>query len=295
LAARIERRREERIVITFDVRVALVEGCREIAINKNYDALHKILLEDLFQFKRDVEERYEQEQKTIKYKILKLLGFRNQSEQLIRVLDRAIDLVQNEQEAEDDWFHYMDFNIFYTRVESRWPWMRSGVTVAFLWLFLYYFATPILFCTIMEDGGVCPRQKGKPYSGWLAALYFASTTLSTVGYGDLSVSKTENWSVFIGTVYMIFSNVILIVAFSAAAASGSAPLAAYQEKILMRVIGKPSNDEPLYKKIRRLKFLRITQITLSFIILNLVGVFANRLFLLGASDELKSQWNWMIR
>jgi hypothetical protein len=94
---------------------------------------------------------------------------------------------------------------------------------------------------------------------------------------------------------MIFSNVILIVAFSAAAASGSAPLAAYQEKILMRVIGKPSNDEPLYKKIRRLKFLRITQITLSFIILNLVGVFANRLFLLGASDELKSQWNWMIR
>lgn len=94
---------------------------------------------------------------------------------------------------------------------------------------------------------------------------------------------------------MIFSNVILIVAFSAAADSGFSGLDRFQEQVIMRVIGKPSNDEALYKKIRRLKFLRITQIVLTFLFLNLIGVFANRLFLLGESDVLQDEWSWMIR
>jgi hypothetical protein len=71
-------------------------------------------------------------------------------------------------------------NIYYTKVESKWPWMRSGVTVSCTVLFLFYFATPVLFCNILNDSGVCPREPGKPYSGWMSALYFASTTLSTV-------------------------------------------------------------------------------------------------------------------
>lgn len=93
---------------------------------------------------------------------------------------------------------------------------------------------------------------------------------------------------------MIFSNIILIGAFSAAADSGFSVLDRFQEQVIMRVIGKPNNDELLFQKIRRLKFLRISQIVCIFFSLNLIGVFANRLFLMGESEELRSEWSWMI-
>jgi hypothetical protein len=94
---------------------------------------------------------------------------------------------------------------------------------------------------------------------------------------------------------MIFANITLITAFSAAFETGASPVARFQEKLIARAIGKPNHDEALYQKIRRLKTLRLTQIAFSFTALNLIGVFANRLFLLGESDELRDEWNWMIR
>jgi len=94
---------------------------------------------------------------------------------------------------------------------------------------------------------------------------------------------------------MIFANITLITAFSAAFESGASPLAEFQERLIARVIGEPNHEEALYKKIRRLKTLRLTQICLSFIGLNLVGVFANRLFLLNETEELRDEWNWMVR
>jgi hypothetical protein len=94
---------------------------------------------------------------------------------------------------------------------------------------------------------------------------------------------------------MIFANITLITAFSAAFESGASPLATFQEQLIARVLREPNNEEALYKKIRRLKILRLLQIAFSFTALNLIGVFANRLFLLGESDELRDEWNWMIR
>ena len=116
-----------------------------------------------------------------------------------------------------------------------------------------------------------------------------------VGYGDLHVELDEVHKVFFGTIYMIFANITLITAFSAAFESGASPLAIFQEQLIARAIGKPNHDEALYKKIRRLKTLRLTQICLSFIGLNLVGVFASRLFLLNEREELRDEWNWMVR
>jgi hypothetical protein len=217
LAKRIEERRGGRVVITFDVRVALVQGCRQIAVDKGYP-ISKIDIADLLEFRDETKRLFEEQKKTPIYRMKKLLNFRVQSEQLLEVLDRAVPLVQDDQDDHDNWFHYMDckfafsfpviiqfflmfcfltinddlfllfaVNIYYTKVESKWPWMRNGVTVALMVLFLFYFATPIFFCNIVKDSGVCPSEPGKPYSGWMSALYFASTTLSTVRLWNLNV------------------------------------------------------------------------------------------------------------
>ena len=94
-------------MITFDVRVALVQGCRQIAVDKGYP-ISKIDIADLLEFRDKTKTLFEQEKKTISYRIKKLLNFRVGSEQLLEVLDRAVPLVQDDQEDNDDWFHYMD-------------------------------------------------------------------------------------------------------------------------------------------------------------------------------------------
>jgi hypothetical protein len=94
---------------------------------------------------------------------------------------------------------------------------------------------------------------------------------------------------------MIFANIIMITAFSAAFENGTSPLVLFQEKLIARGMGKPDHNEVMYERIRRLKILHLTQICCSFTALILIGVFANRLFLLGESDELRDEWNWMIR
>jgi hypothetical protein len=96
---------------------------------------------------------------------------------------------------------------------------------------------------------------------------------------------------------MIFANITLITAVSAAFESGfgASPIERFQEKLIARAMGKPNHQEALYEKIRRLKILRITQIVGWFTALNLVGVFASRLFLLVESDDVRDEWNWMIR
>lgn len=52
------------------------------------------------------------------------------------------------------------------------------------------------------------------------------------------------------------------------------------------------SEMPLYQQIRRMAFLRSLELALWFVILNLIGVFAARLFI-RASDELEEDWDWM--
>jgi hypothetical protein len=114
LAKRIEGRRDGRVVITFDVRVALVEGCRQIAVDKGYPILGKINIADLLEFRNKTKSLLDEQKKTAVYKIKKLLHFRVQSEQLLEVLDRAVPLVQDDQDDHDNWFHYMDCKLTFS-------------------------------------------------------------------------------------------------------------------------------------------------------------------------------------
>ena len=78
--------------------------------------------------------------------------------------------------------------------------MRRGVTIALAYVILFYVATPLWFCVIVEDRGICPHKNnlGAPFSGVISSLYFASTTISTVG-----VSHEGNGFVF-QLLYAIF-------------------------------------------------------------------------------------------
>jgi hypothetical protein len=96
------------VVIIFDVRVALVQGCRQIAVKKGCP-ISKIDIADLLEFQEKTRILYEHEKKTATIcRIKKLLRFRVRSEQLLEVLDRAVSLVQDDQEDHDNWFHCMD-------------------------------------------------------------------------------------------------------------------------------------------------------------------------------------------
>ncbi len=92
--------------------------------------------------------------------------------------------------------------------------------------FTYYLLTPILWCSILRDEAICPGDEDgdSPNSvhGWLTSLYFASTTSSTVGYGDVSIfsggeelTEPESWRIFIAILFMILSLVVSIVGFQA--------------------------------------------------------------------------------
>lgn len=291
LALRIEDRDAERITITSDVSQRYLKSCRKIARSNGY-ALTKIKLSDLVAYRNDVEEE-SHKPRAWADAVGKLFGFRSQCEQLLHCLDRAIDIVKRQEGGDMGWFYFMDFHIYYTRMESRWPWMRSQATISFLAIFVFYLFSPIFFCFIVRDRGVCPADPTgtRSYYGWMSTLYFASTTLSTVGYGDLHVTLTDPWKVLAGICYMILCNVMLIVAFSAAADSSTTIFTKINDWILHLVWGK-NESELLYKKVRRVTFLRVGQIVCTFFFLNLIGIFASRVFVLYAEVE-GEKWDWM--
>lgn len=181
MATRIENRRDARIKVIFDVRVRLLNECKKITVKKGYESISKIKTEDLAELREKVAAEVAKKEKTSFHRIKQFFGFRSRSKQLLQILDKALQVAAEE---ERPWFYYMDFSHYYTILEAKYPWMRSGLLVAILYLFLFYLLTPILFCDIMEDEGVCPKDPtglDRPFYGWVSALYFASTTLSTVG------------------------------------------------------------------------------------------------------------------
>jgi len=172
IAERIEQRRAKRVPITFKTRVRFLHDCREIARDKGYDAAH-ISRADLQTYRNKVAEEVER----LRFRSIPVyLGIRVDTFCLLELLDRAIQSMDVEYEG--TWFHYMDFNFFHSRVQSRWPWMRTDMRIALVVTFLYYLFTPILFCNLMDQSSIC-ESDGDDYLGWVSSLYFASTTLST--------------------------------------------------------------------------------------------------------------------
>jgi len=171
IAERIERRRKERIRITFPARVRFLRECRKIARTKGYDTA-KISFADLQDFRNKVKEEVKHSRFHV---VAEYIGIRIDHQCLLNVLNRAVEIMDG---STDDWFRYRDYSHFHTKVESRWPWMRTEMQVALLVTFLYYLFTPILFCNILHESGICEGGENN-YHGWVSSLYFASTTIST--------------------------------------------------------------------------------------------------------------------
>ena len=298
LCSRIEERQQERITVVNAVRMVFVKKCRKIAISEDHGYLHKIRLNSLVKWRDDIQKDIQAHNNNKTGKTFdsfsKWLGFRSSNEQLLSILEKGIQIVTYHQER---YFHFMDFNIYYVKTESRWPWMRNSGLLAALAMAFFYSFSPIFFCYIAPDEGICPSDptgQSRPYYGPISAIYFASTTLSTVGYGDLHVSKDSDLQLFFGILYMILANVMLIVAFSSAAESASISIFdRLNEKFLQFIWGNDDN-ELVFRKIRRASFLRIGQIIVTFVFLNLIGVFATRIYIAFADEasELGS-WSWM--
>lgn len=229
-------------------------------------------------------------------KFLTYLGFRDRNYLLLQVLERAVERVE---ELESDYLYYQDFTFDETKLESQWPWLRSTPFAIFIVLFGFLFFTPVLFCAIMEDKGVCPddpTDQNRSYYGWMTAVYFASTTMSTVGYGDFTVSKDEKWRVFIGAIYMILAIVVAVTAFSRAAASAYdfsfARFNRMTENMLEKLSGRKFEKKLLYQHIRRIKWIKISEIVLQLALLNFIGIVVSRYFA-NRPNEPDQQWDWM--
>ena len=200
-------------------------------------------------------------------------------------------------------FSCAPFQFYHTVTVSYWPWMRSATSVAILFMFIFYFATAVFFCNIVNDENICPSDptdKNRSYYGWLSALYFASTTMSTVGYGDLNVEKDPNSRTFYGIAYMIISLLVAILFFGLIAEASfsrfKTPVRKFLDKLFKdmshTIFGKPHPNELLYVTIRRMRFEKLFEIIFQFCVLNLIGVFVSRYFVNNYADEEGEDWNW---
>ena len=111
------------------------------------------------------------------------------------------------------------------------------------------------------------------------------------GYGDLTVDQEPRWKAFIGSVYMLLSMVVAVIAFSAAAGATLSPLERLFDKLFERF--KDQNDEKfLYKRIRRLKFIKIFELLTQVFTFILIGVFASQIAI-QYEENPDAQWTWM--
>jgi len=293
LADRIETQRAERIPVTRRVRLDFLRTCRAIADGEDCPNFmipesRLIALRDGVQDQVDARKQADSHMR----KFFTYLGFLDEQSTMLEILNRAVERVDD---TDDDFIHYQDFSFYNTRLISRWPWMRYPTSVAVCIMLLFYLFTPVWFCHILPDENVCPSdpdtdREGGPrsYYGWLTSLYFASTSMSTVGYGDVSVSKDTRGYVFVGIAYMIVALLVAVTAFSAAADNAFSKFGDWNEKIVSFLTGNLLEGNLLHEKMRKLKVVKLTDIFFQFLLLNVIGMFLARFFV--RSDP---EWTWM--
>ena len=294
----ISHRHSNRLPVTKHVRGRMLHLCREKAKHRHF-GLRKVIVSDLIDLKDEQYQRMKQQKIWFK-PLYTVLRISNEEEQLYKVLEKAVDVSTHYQlykEGEEEFVYYEDFIFDYTHVVAKWPWLRPGLHRPLLFILFYYLSAPIWFCEISPDHQICDDQPDESSPGWLSAMYFASTTLSTVGYGDLSVSKNNDWHVFYGAVFMIWSNFVLVLAFSSAVNQTFSSLQSFNDKLINKLIKESSEEDFLHKKLRRLRLAMLAQFTLQFFLVNLVGVLALRIHIWRHKNELEDHpeisWGWM--
>ena len=181
--------------------------------------------------------------------------------------------------------------------------MRHPSLFSILITLAFYIFSPVLWCSLLHDPNICPQNRDR----WppLSALFFASATMSTVGYGDVSVfvgsddldaPAPQTWRIFIAILFMIASLVVSVVGFQAGLDSQFYPFLHRLDVFGKRVyeILKDANfvisrsqdkQEEMMSRMRWYKFSYLAEICLSFLLLNLVGVFAVQLSLLCEEED----------
>lgn len=189
IAEKIEKRRANRVWVTFQARVRFLKDCRRIARKKGYDQA-RIHQSDLLEYRSKVAAELDKGSgllciNGIARFLHEKLGIMSDVSCLASTIDRAVELLEADDVDTGRWLYYKDFSADYTRVVSRWPHLRYELAVAGLVVFLYYLFTPVLFCVVMPSSNICQQDedavpgKAGGYSGWISAIYFASTTVCT--------------------------------------------------------------------------------------------------------------------
>jgi len=218
--------------------------------------------------------------------------------------DEKKNIEEDNIDDEKDWFYYKDFAFYSLKIESNYPWMRNAGVFSILTTVAFYLFTPIFWCEILNDPNICPSSANNE-RGWLSALFFASATMSTVGYGDVTVfvgandtsssNEPETWRIFIAILFMILSLVVSVVGFQAGLDSQFHPFRRRLDFLSKRVYeilrdanivkGKHDKHEDIRSRMRWSTFAQLAEICLIFLILNLVGVFVVQLSLLGEEED----------
>eukprot|EP00538_Stauroneis_constricta_P002551 CAMPEP_0119546000 /NCGR_PEP_ID=MMETSP1352-20130426/588_1 /TAXON_ID=265584 /ORGANISM="Stauroneis constricta, Strain CCMP1120" /LENGTH=507 /DNA_ID=CAMNT_0007590649 /DNA_START=82 /DNA_END=1605 /DNA_ORIENTATION=+ len=297
IAEKIETRRNSRIEVTAAIRVKFLKICREVARSKGIR--NKIDVEDLKRLRDDCKARVEAnngENASMKRNFFILFGQWDEDFVLLQLYEKGIE---NVSQVESNWFHFRDFSFYYTKIVSKRKFFATGTAYAFKWLFLFYLLTAVLFCWIMEERTICPNNDpDRPYLGWLSAIYFASVTMSTVGYGDLSLdpdSTDDRWRVFIATVYMIVSIWVGYTVFAVAADAALSGLSVcsvgdWLTEMYDKMVAR--DDVSLDEQIRRIRIIRFTELVVLGLFYNLIGIFVARIFI-RSSDGEEEDWTWM--
>ena len=294
LAKKIEKRRQDRVRITFKVRKEFLHTCYDIAVQKGYSNRGSIRTADLMDYKDRVEGEMKGQKQASQSTIKSIFGILCHECCHLDVLERAVEVAQKE-ETGSDWFQYQDFNYFHTVLVSRWPWMRNFTISAICMVIFFYLVTSVLFCNILQDDGVCLDSSETGVPGWVSAMYFGSVSMSTAGYGNLVVTQDHEWQTLIACLYIVFTIFTAAIAFSAAAHDAFTPISNLMHKVLHihYPTGPFEEGEYLYERLRKIKFIRLGEIFLQLTVLQLVGIFASRIAIRLAGDDEAEQWSWL--
>ena len=214
------------------------------------------------------------------------------------------------QEVGDDILHFYEF-YDYDLCPTKSILHRRPLLGASVGVLAYYFFSAILFCGIFGDNSTCPydSETGEfSYTSWATAIYFASTTISTVGYGDVTIVQegTETWRTCISIVYMVFAVCVAVTAIAGlsnivsayAGLNDSREIASSWMRRLFEPLQKKTSQKDLTYQIRIILIIRLFELVYYFTIVNVFGmIIAKIIFAAGEwtnEEGVKiDTWSWM--
>ena len=261
MAKKFEHRRNERIELAWEDRKLFLTECNAMA--------ESLEMKNCFPAE----------------KLTELRRKNHANKSLVNVFDRAM---KNCRSIKEDTFYFREFNQY--ELVLKHSYLRQ---FPFIWfggsLLLYFFASAVFFCSIMRENPVCPSREGGG-SEWMQAIYFSSVTMSTVGYGDVSVvsNSLQRARPFVGVVFMVISLVYAVTVFSGLADVLLKDFDGLNLNSFMfqRFFGENFRQMPMYQQLRRIKSVRLAELTVYFLGINFFGMFIVKIF-------VRKEWSWM--